>query len=407
MERLAVVHRDPEMLALGAELVRRYPTDWSAERGVAGVLRDGTPFFIPEVTDEMLVAGARDAEHLRLLRALHFSSIIVVPLVARGLRLGALTLCTTESARRYDDADLALARDLAQRAAVAVDNARLFRDAERARAEAEEANRAKSEFLATMSHELRTPLNAIQGHVQLLELELHGPVTAQQRDAFGRIDRAQRHLLGLINDILSYARLEGGRVEYDVRAVPVADVVRDVTPMVEPQLVAKGLTFEVRLPDGGGDAPVLVWADREKLAQILLNLLSNATKFTPAGGRVTVDLVDREDGSAPADQAFVRVRDTGVGIPRDKLEAIFEPFVQLRSAYSAGPSGTGLGLAISRDLARGMGGDLRARSAAGEGSTFTVALRRVVATTGAPTDRRTGEERRVDDERRRREDRRE
>jgi hypothetical protein len=219
-------------------------------------------------------------------------------------------------------------------------------------------------------------------------------------------------------------------VEYDVRAVDAAAVVRDVVPLVEPQLAAKGLVLDVRLPggrrpDGRPDgrrpddgrppaeadaARALVWADHEKLVQVLLNLLSNAVKFTPAGGRVTVELADRADGSAPADLAFLRVTDTGVGIPRDKLEAVFEPFVQVRGAaqgpYAPGQGGTGLGLAISRDLARGMGGDLRARSAEGRGSTFTVALRRVVSAAGAPTDRRTGEERRVDPERRGAEDRR-
>jgi signal transduction histidine kinase len=246
---------------------------------------------------------------------------------------------------------------------------------------AEAANRAKSEFLANMSHELRTPLNAIQGYVQLIDLGIHGPVTGAQRESLARIDRAQRHLLGLVNDVLNFTRMGAGRVEYDVQAVDVADVVADVLPLVEPQLAQKQISLEVRLSTPGVrdvDPRVRVRADYEKLGQIFLNLLSNAIKFTPSGGRVVVSFTTRADGTTPADVAYFQVADTGIGIPRDRLDAIFEPFVQVRTDYARGTGGTGLGLSISRDLARGMGGDLRVRSVEGQGSTFTVALQRVL-----------------------------
>jgi len=263
---------------------------------------------------------------------------------------------------------------------------RLLRESERARADAElaraaavQADLAKSQFLANMSHELRTPLNAIQGYTQLIDLGIHGPVSDAQRDSLARIDRAQRHLLGLVNDVLNFTRMGAGRVEYDVQAVDVADVVADVLPLVEPQLAQKRIDLEVRLsPPGVADdgPPVRVLADYEKLGQIFLNLLSNAIKFTPSGGRVVVSFTTRADGSTPDDVAFFQVADTGIGIPRDRLDSIFEPFVQVRTDYARATGGTGLGLAISRDLARGMGGDLRVRSEEGKGSTFTVALRR-------------------------------
>ena len=252
-------------------------------------------------------------------------------------------------------------------------------EAEAARAAAVEADEAKSRFLATMSHELRTPLNAIQGHVELLDMGLHGPITDEQRAALGRVDRAQRHLLGLVNDVLNFARLGSGRVEYDVRPTAVAEVLAEVLPMVEPQLRAQGLTLSVDLPGSHGHAhepPILVLADREKLGQVLLNLLSNAVKFTPRGGRVTVNLATPHS-SVEADTVYIRVSDSGIGIPADKLEAVFEPFVQVRTDFARTVGGTGLGLAISRDLVRGMGGDLRVRSTEGRGSTFTVTLRRV------------------------------
>ena len=251
-------------------------------------------------------------------------------------------------------------------------------DAEHARAAAVQADLAKSQFLANMSHELRTPLNAIQGYTQLIDLGIHGPITGAQRETLARIDRAQRHLLGLVNDVLNFTRMGAGRVEYDVQEVDVADVIADVLPLVEPQLAQKQIDLEVRLSTPRADVgpPVRVLADYEKLGQIFLNLLSNAIKFTPSGGHIVVSFTTREDGSAPSDVAYFQVADTGIGIPRDRLDAIFDPFVQVRTDYARGTGGTGLGLAISRDLARGMGGDLRVRSVEGKGSTFTVALRR-------------------------------
>jgi PAS domain S-box-containing protein len=373
LTRVAVVHHDPRMLALGEELTRRYPTDWSTDEGRARVLRTGNPLFLPTVTDAMLVTGARDEHHLALLRALRFSSIIVVPLTARGLILGALTLCASESGRRYDEADLALAIDLGQRAGIALDNARLFRDAERARAESEAANRAKSQFLATMSHELRTPLNAIGGYAELLELGIHGPVTEMQSQALRRVQRSQRHLLGLINELLNYARLETGSVRYDIVRIGVSETLSGIEPLILPQVDAKGLSLALAPCDPG----LAVRADAEKLSQVLLNLLSNAVKFTDRGGRVTVTCRAFGSGEeADGGAVEITVHDTGVGIPADKLDAIFEPFVQLGRALNNPGEGTGLGLAISRDLARGMNGDLSVRSEPGEGSAFTLTLPR-------------------------------
>ena len=232
---------------------------------------------------------------------------------------------------------------------------------------AEAASRAKSEFLATMSHELRTPLNAIAGYSELIGMGVYGPVTPGQREALERIDRSQRHLLGLISDILNLSRIEAGRVQYDMADVAVGPALSDLRVMIEPQLASKALRFEVShtLED------CRVRADREKLQQVLLNLLSNAVKFTEPGDTVRIDAGHCADGSR---RHFIRVADTGKGIPADKLEAIFEPFMQVDASHSRVGQGIGLGLAISRDLARGMGGDLRAESTIGEGSAFILTL---------------------------------
>jgi len=304
-------------------------------------------------------------------RELRYVDMVFQALVeADGTRSGVL-------AHGVDVTEHVLARREVERLLAESERARA--EAETARRDAEAANAAKSQFLANMSHELRTPLNAIGGYAQLLELGLHGPVTEPQRDALVRVQGAQRHLLALINDILNYAKLESGTVEYDLRAVDVREVVADVVPLVEPQMSAKGLALDVRLPA----TPCMVRADAEKLGQVLVNLLSNATKFTDARqpaselpGRITVDVTTTTAEGAAL--VLVRVTDTGVGIAPEKHDVIFEPFIQIRTGYAQSTDGTGLGLAISRDLARGMGGDIRVESLQGAGATFTIVLRRAL-----------------------------
>ncbi len=247
---------------------------------------------------------------------------------------------------------------------------RLRREAEAARAEAERANKAKSEFLATMSHELRTPLNAIGGYAELLALGLHGPVTPPQREMLERIQRSQEHLLGIITSILNFARLEAGRVEYRLAAVPLAGVVRETCALMQPLLLDRQLAWSAA-PASAADEGAVACADRDKLAQVLVNLLSNAIKFTEPGGRVDVTWGRWPEGEG---RVFARVRDTGRGIPADKLEAVFEPFVQVEGGRTRQHEGTGLGLSISRDLVRGMNGELRLASEAGQGSAFTVVV---------------------------------
>ena len=236
-------------------------------------------------------------------------------------------------------------------------------EAEAARSEAEKASRAKSEFLAVMSHELRTPLNAIDGYAELLELEVRGPITEAQRDDIRRIRRSQKHLLSLINDVLNFVRLDAGTVRYEIREFALADAIRGVEDVTAPQLRARQLEFVRRNCDD-----VRVRADREKVEQILVNLMTNAIKFTNPMGRIELEC--SRDGA----RVKVRVRDTGRGIPEDKLSVIFEPFVQVARSSHAPGEGVGLGLAISRDLSRAMGGDLIAESEVGQGSTFTLTL---------------------------------
>jgi signal transduction histidine kinase len=301
--------------------------------------------------------------------ALGVGSAAFVPLVAAGEVVGVISFAF-EGARAFTPHERAFLLAVGQQAALAVERARLFEAERAARAEAEAANRAKAEFLATMSHELRTPLNAIGGYAELMELGIRGPVTDAQVEDLRRVQASQRHLLGLVNEVLNYARIETGTVRYDIADVPLGALVASVQPLVAPQLAAKAITFTATTCD---PAPV-ARADHEKVRQVLINLLSNAIKFTAPRGRidVTCELVDDGDGSTVA----ISVRDTGIGIAATELGRVFEPFVQVNASLTRTHEGTGLGLAISRDLARGMGGDLTATSTPGVGSTFTLLLPR-------------------------------
>ena len=285
--------------------------------------------------------------------------------------IGAIADVTIERAaaaerERLLDAERA-AREAADAARWEAEAAREV--AEASRREAERANRARTDFLAVMSHELRTPLNAIGGYAQLIELGVRGPVTPEQHADLERIQRSQRHLLGLVNEVLNYAKLEAGSVAFDIADVDVRAAISEAEALVRLQADTKGLTLTV------GDCPpgLCVRADAEKLRQVLVNLLSNVVKFTDRGG-ASIDMEYTAAHSDPVVQ--IHVRDTGIGIPADKLEAIFEPFVQVRAGLTRTAEGTGLGLAISRDLARGMGGDLVAESVEGAGSTLTLTLPR-------------------------------
>ena len=402
IEQIAVAHVDPEKIEWAWELNRRYPVDMTTSTGVPNVLRTGRAERYVDIPDELLQAGAVDADHLRILRELGMKSVLIVPLTARGRVIGVMSLIAAESGRRYTDAEESLALELAERAAIAIDNSRLFTEtsearvaldesieefealneelrqtndeleaktqlANEAREEAESANRAKADFLATMSHELRTPLNAIAGYADLLLLGVRGELTQEQQRDVERLKRSGQHLLALINDVLNFAKLEAGKVDFRIEETRLTDVLESLDDMIRPQLEGKSLRY---MPHGC-DSELTVRADGEKIRQVLLNLLANATKFTEPGGAVTV--------SCDADETSVQisVHDTGRGIASDRLQRIFEPFVQVdRHLTPSSQQGVGLGLAISRDLALAMGGELSVVSAVGEGSTFTLRLPR-------------------------------
>jgi signal transduction histidine kinase len=266
------------------------------------------------------------------------------------------------------------ARELAHELALTNEELRaVISEARKAWAAADAANRSKAEFLTVMSHELRTPLNSIGGYVDLLEMELRGPLTDAQKSDLGRIKRSQHHLLGIINDILNFTRLEATEVKFDIIDVPLRALIGDLDAVVSSLARAKSIAYRCVSPP----ANVYARSDADKLRQIMINLLSNAVKFTPEGGRIRLSCAVAEK------TVSIHVEDNGPGIPHDKQESVFEPFVQLDQGLTRTTEGTGLGLAISRGLARGMGGDVQVRSDVGVGSVFTVTIPRATSRTAS------------------------
>lgn len=315
--------------------------------------RDPDPVAIADVESEPSLSALLPAISAEGIRALAF-----VPLLD-GTNLIGKFMLYFDGPHHWTDGELRVARTVARHVAFAILR-------HRRESELQHANRAKSVFLATMSHELRTPLNAIAGYADLLDAGVHGALTATQKEAVRRVQANQRHLLRLIDDVLDFAKIESGHLQLEIAEVPVQETLDGTRLFIEPQLRAKDIEFSF-VP---GDPQLTCRGDRAKVQQILANLLSNAWKFTPPGGTVVLSW------EATPEHVLVHVRDNGPGVPEDKRETIFEPFVQLHMGFRRRVEGTGLGLAISRELARGMGGDVAVTGNDGDGSTFTLSLPR-------------------------------
>jgi signal transduction histidine kinase len=389
LRRLAIVHPDESK----QDAVRTLASHWTPAAedpiGVPAIMRDRKPVIVVDRAEAAVAAAARDPETLRALRSLGPGDLLVVPIIAHGELLGAITFVNRPGAPPPTPEDIQFGEAIAARCAQALESARLYAaarasraeaeaaraEADAARAVAEAANETKAHFLNTMSHELRTPLNAIGGYAQLLEMGVHGPITPEQRTDLASIQRSQAHLLGLVDAVLNYAQLGAGRVVYATVNIPLIEVVQSVEIFIVPQMRAKKIqyTFE------SCPQPLIVCADAAKVRQIVLNLIGNAIKFTAAGGHVAVTCDDEvpvpvTGPAAGRHMLAVHVVDNGMGIPASKIEGIFDPFVQVDRQLTSQQGGVGLGLAISRDLARGMGGDITVDSMPNVGSTFTLLL---------------------------------
>ncbi len=356
IERLAVAHVDPEKVQWAKEIAKRYPPDPTSLHGVHEVIRSGKSVLIQEIPDAFLANVAVDEEHLRLIRLLGVTSYMVVPLRCRGVTLGAIAFVSSESNRRFSTEDLAFAEDLANVAAFAIENARLYHNAQH-------ANRAKDEFLATASHELRTPLNAILGWARLLRAgEVPPDKVARALDTIERNSLVQ---VELIDDLLDVSRIISGKLRLDVQTVSVTPVIEGALESIQHALQAKDLHFHHVIDANVGP----LYGDPQRIQQVIWNLLSNAVKFTPKGGtvRLTVEQVESN--------LTLSVTDSGQGIPTHLLSSIFERFQQADGSAARVHGGLGLGLTIVRHIVELHGGSIEACSEGeGRGATFIVRL---------------------------------
>jgi len=363
--QIAVAHVDPTKVEYARTLAARYPPDPDAPAGAPNVLRTGRSELYAYVTDEMMIAGARDAEHLAVVRELQLRSVLFAPLVVRGRVLGVITFVHAESGRHYSEEDVLFAEDLARRCAIAIDNARLYAAELTARRAAVVANRTKDEFLAMMSHELRTPLSSIMGWSKLLM----APTADASLLARG-LDVIHRNTIAmgaLIEDLLDLSRITSGKIRLDVRRVELAKIVETAVESARANAQAKDLQLETSIASDLGPFR----GDATRLAQIVSNLLSNAVKFTPKGGRIDVSLRRTSAG----DSFEIEVVDTGQGIDAAFLPRVFELFQQEEGRPTRSKGGLGLGLSISRQLAELHGGTITAASEGpGKGARFVVRL---------------------------------
>ena len=346
---------------LTGEHVPQPPDDSVLRQDTAGVVRSDDIRTDPRRESLAAVMSILEA----LPGGVPIVSCLSVPVPSHAGAVHGRLLLAHSLPGEFTDRHERLVAGIAAWATLAMDNARLYRAAQRARAESERAYRAKSAFLAMMTHEMRTPLNAIGGYAQLIVDDIPAHACAQHKEFARRMLRGKQYLLGLIDTVLTHAQIEAGKISYRIEDFHVLELLTAVEPLIMPQLEAKALHYS----STSCDRALRVRADRDKAAQILLNLLSNALKFTRREGSISV-------GTELEDHGRVRlcVRDTGCGIPLDKLPTIFEPFVQVDGAQSSEHKGTGLGLTISREFARGMSGELRAESELGVGSAFMLTL---------------------------------
>jgi signal transduction histidine kinase len=354
IKRLAVAHVDPKKIKWAWELAKKNPPNINNQTGLAQVLRSGKSEFYPVITDEMLVAAAKDEEDLKIIRKVKFSSVMIVPLIVEGRPIGAITFVHSESNRHFTKADLTIAEEVASRAALAIHNARLFTDSQNAIS-------IRDEFISVASHELKTPVTSLKMYTQIIQKQLALRGETILLAPLSKMNTQIDKLTLLINDLLNISRIQLGKLEFNEEYFNLQDIVEDTVDSVQ----ASTQTHTIHLK---GSIHKKVWGDKDRISQVITNLLTNAIKYSPHANSVEIKI------HAGKKMAEVCVCDYGIGIEEEQQKKIFNRFYRVVGAEEKTFPGLGIGLYISAEIIRRHGGDISVKSKKGKGSTFIITL---------------------------------
>jgi PAS domain S-box-containing protein len=354
INRLAVAHIDPKKVKWAWDLYKKDPPRMDKPSGVTQVLTTGESVFIPVVTDEMLVANAKNPEELALLRKINFASVMIIPLVVEGKSFGALTFVSTESKRHFSQADLSVAEEVANRAALAIHNARLFTDSQNAIA-------IRDEFISVASHELKTPVTSLKMYTQIVLRQLEKQNDQILTNPVSKMNAQIDKLTMLINDLLNISKIQLGKLEFNEESFDLQTVLEDTIESVQPSTQTHTISLK-------GNIKKQVWGDKDRINQVITNLLTNAIKYSPQADKVQVIISEQKD------KALVTVKDFGIGIEPEQQKKIFNRFYRVSGLEEKTFPGLGIGLYISSEIIRRHGGKISVSSVKGKGSEFSFTL---------------------------------
>ncbi len=355
IKQLALAHKDPKMIKWAQELNKKSPPpDMNAPTGVPHVIRTGKSEFYPIITDAMLVASAENEEQLALLRKLHLTSIIISPLIVQGKVVGVITFLSTESERYYNQSDLIMAEEVAARASLAIEHARLYR-------EAKKAVSLRDEFISIASHELKTPVTSLKMYTQITHKQLESKGETTLLTPLTKMNAQIDRLNLLISDLLNVSKIQLGKLEFNETHFNLQELVEETAEAIQPSTHKHTITVKGKLTKK-------VWGDRDRIGQVITNLLSNAVKYSPQADKIIIKL--REDKEC----AHVSVLDFGIGIDKEHQKKIFDRFYRVTDPNEKTFPGLGIGLYITSEIVKRHGGSVEVKSTKGKGSEFSFCI---------------------------------